>query len=370
MRRYFSGVIGLTNAYRARFFRDKTAMFFTFLFPLIFLFIFGTIFGGSNSVSFRVAVLNNSDTSFAKQFVDELHKNSAFKVDDSDSLDTAKQKMSRTELDSIIELPATFGQPNAQQVPSGAMNVYYQKGSEQSGQTVAAVMQQMLDGINKQLGRPDPALTVTQVATSQSGATNFDYTFSGLLGFSLMSMGIFGLANAMPSEKQKGSFRRLRAAPFKTSQLVLANALHYLQITLMSIVLMMLIGIFAFHFNLRGDWFTFGVFAVWSAVMVLGFGLVIGSLAKNENQAAPLSNAIAMPMMFLSGAFFPKFMFPEWLQVVSSFIPLTPVIDGFRQIMTEHASLMTVAPQLGIMTLWIVAVYFVAMRFFRWGDAS
>ena len=51
-----------------RLFRDKLAMFFTFVFPLLFLFVFGGIFGKNNSLSFNVAFLNRSDTQFAKQF--------------------------------------------------------------------------------------------------------------------------------------------------------------------------------------------------------------------------------------------------------------------------------------------------------------
>lgn len=369
MKSYWRAVFGLTLALRRRFLRDRTSLFFTFLFPLIFLFIFGTIFG-NNSVSFKVAVINNSSSTFANEFVKSIKSNNTFNVSDTSGLEQAKTSMSHSELDSIIELPTQFGQANQQGVPSGTLNVYSQKGSEQSGQAVAAITQQILDGVNKQFGRPDAALKVSQVSTAEVGASTFDYTFSGLLGFSLMSMGIFGLANAMPSEKEKGSYRRLRAAPFKASQLVLANALHYLQVTLMSVAMMMIVGISVFHFNMRGDWFTFSVFAVVSAVMVIGFGLVVGALASNDSQSAPIANLVSFPMMFLSGAFFPRFAFPEWLQTVSAFIPLTSVIDGFRLIMTEHASLISVGPQLGIMIAWIVAAYFIAMRFFHWGETS
>jgi ABC-2 type transport system permease protein len=369
MKQYFRPVFGLMNALRKRFLRDKTSLFFTFLFPLIFLFIFGVIFG-NNSVSFRIALINDANSSFAKSFAKSIKEKDTFKVSDTTSLADAKSKMSRGELDSVIELPKNFGQQNTSGVPSGELNVYYQKGSEQSGQTLAAVMQQTLDGINKQYGRPDAALTVKQVSTAEAGASSFDYTFSGLLGFSLMSMGIFGLANAMPSEKEKGSYRRLRAAPFKTSQLILANALHYLQVTLMSVIMMVIVGVGVFHFNMRGDWLTFSLFAVLSAVMVIGFGLVVGALANNDAQAAPIANLVSFPMMFLSGAFFPRFMFPDWLQNISGYIPLSPVIDGFRQIMTEHASLVTIAPQVGMILAWILVAYFIAMRFFRWGEHS
>src|SRR5882757_7177592 len=64
-----------------RLFRDRLALFFTFLFPLIFLFVFGGLNSGGNSISFNVAVINESQTPFAKRFVSQLGKQKALKVD-------------------------------------------------------------------------------------------------------------------------------------------------------------------------------------------------------------------------------------------------------------------------------------------------
>ena len=101
-------------------------------------------------------------------------------------------------------------------------------------------------------------------------------------------------------------------------------------------------------------------------MMMVGLGLLIGGWAKNENQSAPLSNLISFPMMFLSGAFFPAFLFPEWLRGVTQFIPMTSVVDGFRLIMTEQASLIEVLPQIGAVAAWVVVIYIVAVKLFRW----
>src|SRR5690554_1099951 len=77
-----------------RLFRDKVAIFFTFVFPLIFLLIFGTIFSGDNGVSFRVGLLNESDTEFSQQFTERLNENEIFEVDeDVTNLDQAREKM-------------------------------------------------------------------------------------------------------------------------------------------------------------------------------------------------------------------------------------------------------------------------------------
>ena len=95
-------------------------------------------------------------------------------------------------------------------------------------------------------------------------------------------------------------------------------------------------------------------------------GLAIGGWAKNERQAAPLSNLIVFPMMFLSGTFFPRYAMAPWLQKVSNYLPLTPVIDGIRLIATEGKHLSQLGPQLGILGVWIIVIYIIAFRVFRW----
>jgi ABC-2 type transport system permease protein len=99
---------------------------------------------------------------------------------------------------------------------------------------------------------------------------------------------------------------------------------------------------------------------------LFGIGLAIGGWAKNESQAAPLANLITFPMMFLSGTFFPRFLMPEWLQSVSALLPLTPIIDGARMIITEGKTIFEIGPQIGLLAIWAVIIYVIAIRTFRW----
>ena len=121
-----------------------------------------------------------------------------------------------------------------------------------------------------------------------------------------------------------------------------------------------------FHLQIVGNFAELAAFLVFGIILILGIGLAIGGWAKNERQAAPLSNIVTFPMMFLSGTFFPRFLMPEWLQNVSGFLPLTPVIDGIRYIVTEGYHLSQLMPQLGMMAVWTVVIYVIAFRVFRW----
>ena len=100
--------------------------------------------------------------------------------------------------------------------------------------------------------------------------------------------------------------------------------------------------------------------------MMVGIGLMIGAWAKNENQSAPLSNLVSFPMMFLSGSFFPAFLFPEWLKAISQFIPMTSVVDGLRIITTENASFVQALPYMGVILFFILIVYIAGAKLFRW----
>ena len=365
---YWIGVYGQVRALQKRFMRDGTSLFFTFLFPLIFLLVFGAIFN-NQTTSFDVAIINHSQSEFAKRFVEQAKANNdtTLKVKDVKDMQEAREKLKHSELSGIIELPADFGTVTpAQGRPSGTLRVLYAKGSEQSGNTLTAIMGQVINGINKGMGQPEPPLKVAGQAVGDEQLKTFDYTFTGLLAFSLLSMGIFGLANQMPTEKQKGSYRRLRASPFTAGQLILAMGIHYTIVSLLSAAMMLVVGMSVFHFTMRGDWLLAVPFITLAALLMVGFGLLIGGWAKNENQSAPLGNLVAFPMMFLSGTFFPSFMFPEWLRTLSQFIPMTPVTDGLRLIMTEHASLGEVLPYAGAIGLWMLVVYIAAIKLFRW----
>jgi ABC-2 type transport system permease protein len=346
--------------------RDRLALFFIFLFPLIFLFVFGGIFGKSSSVSFRVALINQSNSSFAHDYVSQASQNKLFKIDkEADTLDKAKEKMNRGQLDATIVLPADFG---AEQngPPGGEAKVYYTQNNEQAGQTLDSVLQEQFKGINSQFVKTEVPFSVKSEQTNDKSLSSFDYIFSGLLGFSIIGLGIFGPVNVFPELKKQGVLRRLHTTPLKVWQYFLANVLSQTITGLLSIGLMFAVAIAFFHLDVVGNILELLLYIILGIVMIFGIGLAIGGWASNERQAAPLSNIVVFPMMFLSGTFFPRFLMPEWLQRVSDFLPLTPVIDGVRLIATEGKHLVDLGPQLGLIVGWTVIIYLIAFRVFRW----
>lgn len=369
MKRSWLPILTFVRVDVKRLFRDKVAIFFVFFFPLIFLIIFGSIFGGDNNISFRVGLINQAQTKFADEFADQLNKNEIFDIDEEiKSLDDAKEKMNRGQLDASIILPEGFGEERqGQDYPSGQAKILFDQSNEQAGRSLATILEGVFKDINEKLVPPaEQPFSVVAESTATKGQTRFDYTFAGILGFTLLSLGIFGPTTVFPRLKQRGVLRRYHTTPLKVWQYFTANVVSNSIVGLIAVAIMFAVAVLFFDLNMRGNYFNLAAIVILGTVLLFGIGLAIGGWAKNENQAAPLAQLVTLPMMFLSGVFFPTFLMPEILQNITKFIPLTPIVESVRLVITENASLMDLGPQLAIMVGWMVAVYIIAFKLFRW----
>jgi ABC-2 type transport system permease protein len=350
-----------------RYFRDRVAIFFTVVFPLIFLFVFGGIFGRNSSSSLHVALINQSSQPYAAKIANQIkNQPKLFKVDPSvASLDQANEKLSRSEIDAAIVLPPDFGATKSN-LPTGKAVIYYDQNNDQAAATAGTILKGEFETINTSLANNQTPLKIETKATNKAGLTRFDYTFAGLVGFSILGLGVFGPTNYFPQMKKQGVLRRLHITPLRPWEFFTSSALSNAVIGLFSIAIMFIVAVTVFNFHMAGNYIDLAVVIVLGIFCIFGIGLAIGGWAKNENQAAPLANIVTFPMMFLSGTFFPRFLMPEWLQHITTFLPLTPVIDAIRLVATEGKNLTQILPQIGLMLFWTVVIYLIAFRVFRW----
>lgn len=250
--------------------------------------------------------------------------------------------------------------------PSGQAEVVYTQNNQQSAQALGSILNDQFRGINSKFVNTDSPFTVKSTQLNERSLSQFDYTFAGLLGFAIIGMGIFGPVNVFPELKKMGILRRLSTTPLRVWQYFLATMIGQAIIGVFSLAIMFIVAITVFDLNVVGNYFELVLFLLLGIMTILGIGLALGGWARNERQAAPLSNIIVFPMMFLSGTFFPRFLMPEWLQNISGFLPLTPIIDGIRLIATEGKHFIDILPQLGMIGAWMIIIYAIAFKVFRW----
>ncbi|MDR0955555.1 MAG: ABC transporter permease [Candidatus Nomurabacteria bacterium] len=406
------GTLTFARTMLRRNFRDRAGLFFTVLYPLIFLFIFGSIFSSSGSVNFNVAVINNSNSAVATQLVGGLKSSGSFKVKTDENLANAKSDLARGNLDAVLELPSNFGatgsackntasaqnsglaasvsagrtetaqkstessssnsavesaQTNSEKTcaPAGRLTVLYNPSNSSTGQTVASVLGGMLDEMNAKIQGAAP-FTVDLQKSDDKGLSDFDYIFAGMLALAALTMAVIGLAQQLPADKKSGALRRVAATPFRSWQVVIGSVLAYAAVSLVSVALVLICGVVFFHFQMAGAWPNLIIFAILGVLVMSGIGAAIAGWARTQQQAQPLAMIAAFAMMFLSGMFWPSYIMPEWLQHIAAWLPATPLNDGLRFITAQGMNLWQIWPQIAELVGWGAVFYFIAFRAFRW----
>lgn len=349
-----------------RVFRDPVTVIVLFAIPVLLLVLFGAFTKGTEDLKLKVAVVNSSKEAFAGEFAKQLEKVKVIdQPDEKLNLEDAKREMRSGELDGIIELPADFGRLS-NGAPTGTARVYFDQTDTTTGDIVSSVMTGVIDENNQQIiGVPMP-LAIERISISGSGARIFDGLYAIFTSMAIMMVGIFAVASSIPADKKSGALRRLRVTPLKSSNLVVGTMLAYAVVAILAVILMTVIAILAFGLEMKGSWWDFAGFSLLAIIMFLAFGLMVGGWAKNSTQADIYGQIIFIASLAFSGLWFPRALLPEWLQEVTSYLPLTPVVDGIRSIVTEGAALMSLGMEVMIVVAWMVVVTLVGVKTFRW----
>lgn len=365
---------GLTRASIKMYFRNRTAIFFSLFFPIVFIVVFGLIFKNT-SVSFKIDLTNESGTELAGRFEEALKKVPAFKINEV-SAEQAVDDLDKGDADLTVTIPANFGQvsgagqaqvghPAAIQ-PSQVI-AHFNEARPGNGQSAAQIVSQLASTFNEQLTGTPKVVSLEATGVTTKNLSYIDFLLPGMIGLSIMQIGIFSVAFAFVAYKTTGMLRRIQATPIHPGTFITAQGVTRLIVAVLQTALLASIGaaFFGFHLPLS-TWPSFFVLALLGSAVFMTFGFAIAGWAKNEEQAQPVAQLIQFPMMFLSGTFFPRDGFPALLQHITAFFPLTFLTDALRHVANDGASLWAVRGDILGLLVWGAAIGFLAIRVFRW----
>ena len=340
--------------------RSPSAVVFTLAFPLIFIVVFANVGGGGVTVD--VGVAKTCDT--INPIYQSLKKVSVVKLITTMPTYNMQKNLEKGTIDAVLDIQKGNSQPPY------TINVKYTKASGEKGNILRSVLSSLLFQINTRLGNsPPPVAQLKEETISGRSYKYIDFILPGQLGFSLLSTGVFGTAFVFLSLRQTLVIKRFFATPVKRYSIIIGEMLARIVFSLLGSTIIILIGHFAFGFTLIHGWLTVINMLLLSLVGLLvfmGFGFIISGVAKNEGTVPPLSNIITLPQFLLSGTFFSTSAFPKALRYVSDVLPLTHLNNAMRAVAFEGANLIDVYKEIGILLIWGVVIYAVAIKTFKW----
>ena len=367
--------------------RSKISIFFSFLFPAMLLIIFSTIFGGTGSGEYTLFVQNfdvedGTPTELSQGFIGALESTGAFDIQyldkdvdvrtyvkenpsfyysyrilvipegfESNALNKSMSVRINVLLDTFTlfeeQFSTSMSESDLESIKKGqtmltAMELYMPSETptmilltdeqDMAAPALAGLIHGVANAFSNNLVGTEEVVALTGEFLEQRTLEVADYFLPGFIAAFIMTNGVIGAKSTISEYRRDGQVKRLAATPLPKISWILGNILQQTVLAFMLTGLMIVLAWVLFDVRVIPDVYALLLIFV-GAVAFCSVGMVLGGVIKDVEAASGAGNAIAFPMMFLSGAFFPIEQMPEYLQTVAKFLPLHYFHDGLLQIM-------------------------------------
>ncbi|MDX2545388.1 ABC transporter permease [Streptomyces sp. WI04-05B] len=351
------GVVPLSRALVRGYQRDRGALFFTILFPLVFLFLLGGLLGNQNTPKVKVVLVGTVGVYDELSTAQQAQLREALTVSRASTLEDALAQVRDGDVEAAI-------------IQSGTdVRVRYSAADASAAAQVQTVVRSLVDAFNISATGQTPKYAMTASQTEDKSLKEIQYLTPGILGWAIATGATFTAASTLVVWRQRGLMRRLTLAPIGVSSVIGARILVSLAIALAQTVLFIAVAVLVFDLRLADTGWLAIPLVLAGTLAFLSIGLLIGATTKSVESASAISNLVVIPMAFLSGSFIQLSIAPKWVQQFSEVLPLRHLNDGMVAALARGADLSVVLPEMGLLLGFALVVAVIAARLFRWDDA-
>jgi ABC-2 type transport system permease protein len=198
-----------------------------------------------------------------------------------------------------------------------------------------------------------------------NGQGTVDISVPAYTAMIIATTGLLGLTITMAAYRENGVLRRLRTTPINPLVVLLAQVIVLFIMTLLGMVLLIIAGKLVYHLRFEGNALNVLAAFVLCCLSFFAFGFVLAGLMPTARTAQVVGMVILYPMLFLSGAGFPRELLPETILKVSRFLPLTYVVTLLRGLWVGDPWSKHLTEVLVLVGILVVGVL-ISIKTFRW----
>jgi len=345
----------LSRAIFLGFVRDRTALVFSILIPVLFLLLFGSIYKTSGTPRLsvievgRVSLLDQAESAAPSQLGQILTMTHS------------------TDLAAALEDVRNGSSQAVVQQQGQNLIVHYSIADQTTAGIVQAVFTSLVQQADADAAGSKAAFQLTTLQVEDKSLKPIQYLAPGLLGWAIASGGAFGAAITLVSWRQDKLLRRLRLAPINVGSVVLARVGVSLAVAIVQLAAFLAIATLPyFGLKLSAYWWVAIPVVLCGTLAFMAIGLLVGSFAKTQQAATAVANLIILPMAFLGGAFIPLDYAPAWIRDVSYAMPLRYLVIGMQDVMARGEGPASALPAIGILLGLAAVLTAISVRVFRW----
>lgn len=178
---------------------------------------------------------------------------------------------------------------------------------------------------------------------------------------------IVPLAINMVKEKNQGTFVRLRTQPVPYATVLGGKTLVYLVVCLIQFTLMLLVGLFLFpllglpKIDISGKLPMLYLVALFAGLAAIGLGLLLGTVARTQEQAAPFGSIMVVILAAIGGVWVPVFVMPGFMQMLSKISPMNWGLEAFYGVFLRNVGIAQILPEILLLLLFFITTLIVSI---------
>ena len=345
--------------------RDKQALFWALIFPILFLGVFRLFsFDSFGTTDLLVSIEDAQDPAQAT-LLDALGSVDFIELEVADApldLPGAEALIEDDDADAVLVVSPGMTPDQAVQA-----TLVHDINDPIGASTTEATVSSVVTGVNLELlGGNPPIEFATARVGDEDETTFFEFLGPGIIGMGLMNFATISLAGSLSRYREEGVLRRIRATPLEPWKFFASVVLAHLALATIQVLILSVVAELLGANVLRGGP-MFLILAVLGTVIFLNLGVIVAGTVQGRGAVEGAANAITLPMMFLSGTFFPVSQLPEPVQVAVQILPLTHLLTAMRALV-EGESIATQWVHLLVLAAWIAGTFVVARLTFRFDN--
>ncbi len=315
--------------------RSIGILFWTLLFPIILILLFGAIFSGADDVNYDLTIQDFDQTELSVSFKEILNETGVITIKTIDTTINVENYIDEQNLKQLLIIPNGFQQRLlTAKTNNDTINLtfYFDQSEMSSNQIIQSVLSNVLQSLNTEFSGGRTILGIDQEETISGDFAFIDFFLPGMIGFTIMQTCIYGSIERNTKFRKDGILRKMLTTPITRTEYIMAKMLFQLFLSFISAILIILVGVFVYNMTVHINAFFF-ILVITTSFLFTGMGMVVGRFVKDEEAAGMAGGVITFPMMFLAGTFFALDQMPEFLQYVAHVLPLYYVNEGMRNAM-------------------------------------
>ncbi|MCB4799494.1 ABC transporter permease [Neotamlana laminarinivorans] len=170
-------------------------------------------------------------------------------------------------------------------------------------------------------------------------------------------------------EKSQGTFVRLRTNPVSYATVLGGKTVVYLAVCLIQFALMLAVGVFVFPkiglptLDVSGRLPLLFVVSIFAGLAAIGLGVLIGTIAKTQEQSAPFGATFVVILAAIGGVWVPVFIMPKFMQVLSNISPMNWGLNAYYDVFLRNGSLASILPELALLLLFFIVTTLLSIFF-------